>query len=77
MLCISMTFHLKEVYSMYSQSIPITIMMLISQISNQDKQFLSFCYFSVKPTFVQLITNDTANSLSWQHFELHLLSWLC
>ena len=52
MLCISMIFHLKEVYSMYSQSIPITIMMIISQISNQDKQFLSFCYFSVKPTFV-------------------------
>ena len=39
-LCISMIFHLKEVYSMYSQSIPITIMIMISQISNQDKQFL-------------------------------------
>ena len=62
-LCISIIFHLKEVYSMYSQSIPITIMMMVSQISNQDKQLLSFSCFSVKTTFVQLITNDTANTV--------------
>ena len=63
MLCISMIFHLKEVYSIYSQSIPIKIMMMISQISNQDKQLLSFSYFSAKTTFLQLITNGTANTV--------------